>query len=211
MIWPCHKRASVVLLRNLKRSFVALGGAAAFLLAFPATPFAQDCGSAVRGSYNHDTGVFSAGTSATDVDYSVDCTEGDEDSEITLPASLSLPNATPDSYVVINVAGSGSVRNYQPGVWKYVVKTSDSFQTDNTLGHGLYFRNSGENGDVRVELRGAVTTRGLGATGMRVRVDGSGKATAVNMGTIATHGDTHTTSAAGTFILPAYGVFAWSG
>ena len=211
MIWPCHKRASVVLLRNLKRSFVALGGAAAFLLAFPASPYAQDCGSAVRGSYNHETRVFSAGTSATDVDYSVDCTEGDEDSEITLPASLSLPNVTPDSYVVINVAGSGSVRNYQPGVWKYVVKTSDSFQTDNTLGHGLYFRNSGENGDVRVELRGAVTTRGLGATGMRVRVDGSGKATAVNMGTIATHGDTHTTSAAGTFILSAHGVFAWSG
>ena len=210
MIWPCHKRASVVLLRNLKRSFVALGGAAAFLLAFPATPFAQDCGSAVRGSYNHDTGVFSAGTSATDVDYSVDCTEGDEDSEITLPASLSLPNVTPDSYVVINVAGSGSVRNYQPGVWKYVVKTSDSFQTDNTLGHGLYFRNSGESGDVRVELRGAVTTRGVGAMGMRVRVDGSGKATAVNMGTIATHGNTHTTSAAGTFILPAYGVYAQS-
>ena len=130
---------------------------------------------------------------------------------ITLPAGLSLPNAVSDSYVVIEVAGSGSVRNFQPGAWKYVVKTPDDFRTENTndaLGHGLYFRNSGESGDVRVELRGAATTRGAGATGMRVRVDGSGKATAVNMGTIATHGDTHTSSAVGTFILPAYGVFA---
>ena len=132
----------------------------------------------------------------------------DGDAEIRLPASLSLPSATSESYVVIEVAGSGSVRNYQPGGWKYVVKTSDSFRTNHVLGHGLYFRNSGESGDVRVELRGAATTRGVGATGMRVRVDGSGKATAVNMGTIATHGDAHTTSSAGTFILPAYGVYA---
>ena len=71
----------------------------------------------------------------------------DDDSEITLPTDIVQPNVAPDSYVLINIAGSGSVRNYQPGVWKYVVATSDSFQTDNILGHGVYFGNPAESGD----------------------------------------------------------------
>ena len=56
-------------------------------------------------------------------------------------------------------------------------------------GHGVWMRSDGGDAEASNEAGATITTRGDGAHGVRVRVNGAYAATAVNRGTIVTHGD----------------------
>ncbi len=56
-------------------------------------------------------------------------------------------------------------------------------------GHGVRVRSDGGDAEASNEAGATITTRGQGAHGVRVRVNGAYAATAVNRGTIVTHGD----------------------
>ena len=192
-----------------KKKLLAAGvatAALALLLTLPAAPASADCGSLTQGTYESASDTFTPGTAATDIDYMVDCADDDGDSLTEFGVDNIPANLTTDSYVVVNVGGTDPFAEYDAASLRYVLKVSgiDTAQTG-TEGVIVY---TPDGNSLWVEVHGNVTTRGDGSIGVNVWLEGgSGSATAINRGTINTHGDVNTS---GTFDEDSHGLLAGS-
>ena len=176
----------------------------------PAAPAeAVDCGSATQGTYDRDNDTFTPGTSSTDTDYSLDCTEDatDSDDVITLPDNLPA-GLRRESYLVINLNGAAAFQEGDGDNFKYVLKAS-GVDTSVRNREGVTVSTAGAN-RLFVEVRGLVDARGDGGMGVLVEVDGSGTATAINRGTINTHGGVDASGSDGPHDFRAHGLYAGS-
>ena len=181
-------------------------GALALLLTLPAAPAeAVDCGSAEQGTYDRDSDTFAPGTAASDIDYSMACTDDDGDSLVYLDPSDLPAGLQTGSYLVLNLSGTAPFNGSPNGSFHYVIKPS-GIETSETNRDGVLVY-TGDNHNLWVEVRGPVTTRGDGGMGVLVHTEGSGTATAINRGTINTHGGVDTS---GQEDYDSHGLFAGS-
>lgn len=153
---------------EIERKFAApiAGAALAFLLAVPAALPAADCDpdSLAQGSYDRESGVFTPGTTARDLDYRIDCAESstDDDSVTLAIAADRLPaGRRAESLFVMRLTGGARVLENNASGFRYVVIPSAAIETtaDRWDGHGLRLRASNSNEDMWVESRATVTTR----------------------------------------------------
>ena len=184
---------------RLRGRLCALAGAAAalaLLLTVPTAPASADCGTTgTQGTYDRDSDTFTPGTAATDRDYRITCTESatDGDSVVNLD---SLDQSTfsqqfgEGSYLVIDVGGTAPFIEVTDLEILYVVRSS-GIETAVPRGNAIGLFTGGDNA-LWLEFRGALTARGDGEFGVNVYADGAGTATAINRGTINTHGDKDT-------------------
>ena len=192
-----------------------MGAAAALalLLTLPAAPARAECGTTVeRGTYEPDTDTFTPGTAATDTDIRFECTESDTDDNSyisfeSLPDDAIPDDIGPGSYVVVDLNGTN---NFLPSTAidpHWIIRSSGIETTDPIWqGDGVAFYNLAGN-SLRVEFRGPITTRGDGARGVFVWAAVGGSATAINRGTINTHGGVDTGFA---FDQAAHGISPFS-
>ena len=170
---------------------------------------AVDCGSATQGTYDRDNDTFTPGTSSTDTDYSINCTEDatDGDEVITLPDNLPS-GLRRESYLVINLNGTAAFDEGDGDDFKHVIKASgiDTFARN---GEGVTVSTAGAN-RLFVEVRGSVNASGEGGMGVLVQVDGGGTATAINRGTINTYGGVDVSGTDGPHDFRAHGLYAGS-
>ena len=181
---------------RLRGGLCALGGAAALalLLTLPTTPAHAECGTTVeQGTYDPDADTFTPGTSATDTDIRFECTESDTDDNSyisfeSLPEDAIPDDLGPGSYVVVDLNGTN---NFLPStdIDPYWIVRSSGIETTDPIwaGDGVAYYNLAGN-SLRVEVRAPITTRGDGARGVFVWATGGGSATAINRGTVNTHG-----------------------
>ena len=193
---------------EIKRKFAApiAGAALAFLLAVPAAlPAAADCDpdSLEQGSYNRESGVFTPGTTARDPDGRTDCAESSEDDDDFVTLHTRGTNSLP-GVLVMRLTGGARVNEENAGGFRYVVIPSAAIETTEARQHGLRFRDPDGGEHIWVESRATVTTRGDAANGIDVRVSGRGTATAINRGTITTHGGAVTSEASDATSLGVY-------
>ncbi len=113
--------------------------------------------------------------------------------------------------IQVNVEGTGKATAVNRGTVRTEGEVFHNTDPDNS---GLYSADgitaSSENGDaeVRNEAGGSVATTGTGARGIRASVEGTGKATAVNHGTVTTTGDHYVVGPEDW--RRAYGILAYS-
>ena len=197
---------------EIKAKFSApiAGAALAFLLAVPAAlPAAADCdpASLAQGSYDRESGVFTPGTTARDLDYRIDCAESaDDDDSVTLAiAADRLPaGRRAESLFVMRLTGGARVLENNAGGFRYVVIPSAAIETTEAQQHGLSFYDPDGGEHIWAESRATVTARGDAAGGVSVYVSGRGTAAAINRGTITTYGGAVTTGATDATSLGMY-------
>ena len=176
----------------------AAAAALALMLTLPTAPASADCGSTVeQGSYDSGSNTFTPGTAATDDDIRVTCTESDTDGDdvITFDSvdtAVLPPSFGAGSFIVVTLNGTAPLSESTDVANVWVVTASD-IQTTGSSEDGVAFNNR-ESNSLNVEFRGSITTRGDGARGMDVGAWNSdgGSATAINRGTINTHGGVDT-------------------
>ncbi len=173
----------------------------------PAAPAAaDDCDpdTLTRGTFDHETGVFTAGTGT---DYRIECADAadDGDSVVTLEIE-DVPETFDD--LVIHLGGGDPFYEDDAGGVRYVITSDDTIETTGRGEDGLFFLdNDDEDGDVWAESHATVITRGDGSRGLFAIAGGDADATAINRGTIDTWGGV---SVRGGEESSSYGVLAYT-